>query len=246
MGASSEAALPGATCSSQPIAAALRGVYTKQPSARAFSVLGARHHRRGHGLDVGSGVGGLDDVNAAPEAEGAGAAGHQERDGSQKGRNENSVHTHLRSTKWVAIGVEREGEVFWLRIGGRLAGSAQIVGVQGEIPAHGVPPMIEAPSGAPHPLPIADYARCLLSIAETVHCWLSSLAVLDEARRARVAGYAEKIAATLERAGEALRRLEAAPGDRGARERAVRELGRWSAPWSITLTGASSQGLKGG
>jgi hypothetical protein len=29
----------------------------------------------------------------------------------------------------------------------------------------------------------------------------------------RVAGYAEKIAATLERAGEALRRLEAVPGD---------------------------------
>jgi hypothetical protein len=77
-------------------------------------------------------------------------------------------------------------------------------------------------------LPIADYARCLLSIAETVHCWLSSLSVLDETRHARVAGYAEKIAATLERAGEALRRLEAAPGDRGARERAFRELGRIS------------------
>ena len=69
----------------------------------------------------------------------------------------------------------------------------------------------------------------------------------------RVAAYAEKIAATLERAGEALRRLEAAPDDRGARERAIRELGRISgyietssAPWSITLTGASSQALKGG
>ena len=88
--------------------------------------------------------------------------------------------------------------------------------------------MIAAPLEPSTPLPIADYARCLLSIAETVHCWLSSLSVLDEKRRARVAAYAEKIAATLERAGEALRRLEAAPDDRGARERAVRELGRIS------------------
>ena len=58
-------------------------------------------------------------------------------------------------------------------------------------------------------MPLADYARCLLSIAETVHCWLTTLAGLDEVRRTRVAGYAEKIAATLERAGEALRHLEA-------------------------------------
>ncbi|MCK9912175.1 hypothetical protein MXD81_23680, partial [Microbacteriaceae bacterium K1510] len=77
-------------------------------------------------------------------------------------------------------------------------------------------------------MPIAEYARCLLAIAETVHCWLSSLGSLDAARRARVATYAEKIAATLERAGLALRHLEAAPLDRLARERAVRELGRIS------------------
>lgn len=76
------------------------------------------------------------------------------------------------------------------------------------------------------PLPVAEYARCLLAIAETVHCWLSSLAVLDEPRRTRVAAYADKIAATLERAGAALGRLEATPRDRVARERAVRELGR--------------------
>ena len=103
------------------------------------------------------------------------------------------------------------------------------------------------------PLPIADYARCLLAIAETVHCWLSALAALDEKRRARVAGYAEKIAATLQRAGEALRLLEAAHWrPRGARksraragphQRLYRDDGR--APWSITLTGASSRGLKG-
>lgn len=77
-------------------------------------------------------------------------------------------------------------------------------------------------------MPIAEYARCLLAIAETVHCWLSSLRVLDEVRRTRVAAYAEKIAATLERAGMALRQLETTPHDRSARERAVRELGRIS------------------
>lgn len=77
-------------------------------------------------------------------------------------------------------------------------------------------------------LPIAEYARCILSIAETVHCWLAALSALDGARRARVAAYAEKIAATLDRASVALRQLEAAPRDRSARERAVRELGRIS------------------
>lgn len=77
-------------------------------------------------------------------------------------------------------------------------------------------------------MPIAEYARSLLAIAQTVHCWLSSLALLDDARRARVAAYAGKIAGTLERAGAALRQLEGAPRDRMARERAVRELGRIS------------------
>jgi hypothetical protein len=69
-------------------------------------------------------------------------------------------------------------------------------------------------------LPIADYARCLLSIAETVHCWLSSLSVLDETRRARVAGHAE--------GSPRPSNAPARPCDRGARERAFRELGRIS------------------
>lgn len=77
-------------------------------------------------------------------------------------------------------------------------------------------------------MPIAEYARSLLAIAQTVHCWLSSLTLLDDTRRARVAAYAEKIADTLERAGAALRQLESGPRDRLARERAVRELGRIS------------------
>jgi hypothetical protein len=93
-------------------------------------------------------------------------------------------------------------------------------------------------------LPLADYARCLLAIAETVHCWLSALAGLDEARRTRVGGYAEKIAATLERAGVALRELEATPGDRGASAQAVRELGRISG-YIETMVGALEHHLDG-
>ncbi len=93
-------------------------------------------------------------------------------------------------------------------------------------------------------MPLAEYARCLLAIAETAHCWLASLAGLDEVRRARVARYAEKIAATLERAAEALRLLEATPGDRGVRARAVRELGRISG-YIETMVGALEHHLDG-
>src|ERR1044072_5968154 len=96
----------------------------------------------------------------------------------------------------------------------------------------------------PYPLPLADYARCLLSIAEPCHCWLTTLAGLDEVRRTRVAVYAEKIAATLERAGEALRHLEAAPSDRRACAQAVRELGRISG-YIETMVGALEHHLDG-
>lgn len=93
-------------------------------------------------------------------------------------------------------------------------------------------------------MPITEYARCLLALAETVHCWLASLSVLDASRRRRVAGYAEKIAATLERAGAALRQLETAPRDRSARERAIRELGRISG-YLETMVGALEHHLDG-
>ena len=62
------------------------------------------------------------------------------------------------------------------------------------------------PSDRLNPLRFADYARRLLCIAETVHRWLGALSGLDERRRSRVAGYAERIADTLARAGEALGR----------------------------------------
>jgi hypothetical protein len=93
-------------------------------------------------------------------------------------------------------------------------------------------------------LPLADYARRLLCIAETVHRWLGSLSALDDARRIRVAVYAERIAATLARAGQALQRLDGAPADPRARERAIRELGR-IAGYIETMVGALEHHLDG-
>jgi hypothetical protein len=93
-------------------------------------------------------------------------------------------------------------------------------------------------------LPVADYARRLLCIAETVHRWLDSLSGLDHARRTRVATYAERIAATLARAGWALHRLELVPADARARERAIRELGR-IAGYVETMVGALEHHLDG-
>jgi len=77
-------------------------------------------------------------------------------------------------------------------------------------------------------LRLADYAQRLLCLAETVHRWLGALSGLDDRRRARVARYAEKIADTLARAGDALSGLRAAPRNGRARQQAIRELGRIS------------------
>jgi hypothetical protein len=93
-------------------------------------------------------------------------------------------------------------------------------------------------------LPFADYARRLLSIAETVHRWLDSLSGLDHARRTRVATYADRIAATLARAGEALHGVELAPADARARQRAIRELGRITG-YVETMVGALEHHLDG-
>ena len=73
---------------------------------------------------------------------------------------------------------------------------------------------------------LADYAKRLLSLAETVHRWLAALAMLDRERRGRVAGYAERIADTIARAADALHRLDKAPKDARARRQAILELGR--------------------
>lgn len=72
----------------------------------------------------------------------------------------------------------------------------------------------------------ADYAKKLLAIAETLNSWVASAALLDQARREKIARFATQIADTLSRAAEALQRLEANPGDKQALTAAVREFGR--------------------
>lgn len=70
------------------------------------------------------------------------------------------------------------------------------------------------------------YTTKLVALAQTFHRWLGALAGLDQEYRARVAEYAEAIAATLARAGAAFARLEANQTDHDAIHEAVRELGR--------------------
>lgn len=72
----------------------------------------------------------------------------------------------------------------------------------------------------------ADYAKKLLALAETLSGWVACAAALDEVRRGKIARYALQVADTLARAAEALRRLEAEPGDRDALATGVREFGR--------------------
>jgi len=93
-------------------------------------------------------------------------------------------------------------------------------------------------------LRLADYARRLLGLAETLHRWLGALATLDDRRRQRVARYAERIATTLMRAAEALHRLEQAPDEDRARQLALRELGR-IAGYIETMVGALERHLDG-
>ena len=75
---------------------------------------------------------------------------------------------------------------------------------------------------------LTDYTRKLLDLSRTVHRWLGALVDLDAARRERVAGYAEDIAATLRRAADALARLDASPRNAAAAREVAREFGRIS------------------
>lgn len=76
------------------------------------------------------------------------------------------------------------------------------------------------------PTNVADCARKLLSLAEVVHRWAGALAMLDRARRLKVAGYADEIAATLARAAKAASVLERNPSDLRATRDLIREFGR--------------------
>ncbi|HEY7669799.1 MAG TPA: hypothetical protein VH852_04090, partial [Hyphomicrobium sp.] len=91
---------------------------------------------------------------------------------------------------------------------------------------------------------LAEYAKRLLCLAETVHRWLGALSLVDDRRRGRVAGYAERIADTLARAGDALGRLADMPKDARARRRAIRELGRISG-YIETMVAALEHNLDG-
>jgi hypothetical protein len=93
-------------------------------------------------------------------------------------------------------------------------------------------------------LRLADYAQRLLCLAETVHRWLGALSALDAKRRARVAGYAERIADTLARAGDAFNRLDEVPDDARVRRQAIRELGRISG-YIETMVAALEHSLDG-
>jgi hypothetical protein len=95
-------------------------------------------------------------------------------------------------------------------------------------------------------LRLPDYAQRLLRLAETVHGWLGALGGLDHRRRLRVAAYAEEIAATLARAGDALQRLGTATDlrDKRAEVAAIRELGRISG-YIETLVGVLDHHLDG-
>lgn len=75
---------------------------------------------------------------------------------------------------------------------------------------------------------LSNYSARLLNLAKTFHCWLGQLAALDLQKKERVATYAEKIAATLNRAAAALSRVHQSPADETALYQALHELGRIS------------------
>ena len=93
-------------------------------------------------------------------------------------------------------------------------------------------------------MPLADYARRLLHLAETIYQWLGAFAGLERDARDKVALYAEEIAASLARAALALTRLEGNPTDRPSILAAVRELGRISG-YLETIVGALEHHLDG-
>ncbi len=89
-----------------------------------------------------------------------------------------------------------------------------------------------------------DYSKRLLAIAETVNRWAGAIAALDRSRQAKVARYADAVAATLGRAALYATRLTSAPKDRAARRGLVREFGR-IAGYLETLVGVLEHHLDG-
>lgn len=90
----------------------------------------------------------------------------------------------------------------------------------------------------------SEYLKKLVGLAETVHRWQQALLPLERERRERVARYAEAVADTLQRAGDALAEASAKPADPAATRRAVRELGR-IAGYVETIVGVLEHHLDG-
>lgn len=91
---------------------------------------------------------------------------------------------------------------------------------------------------------LAEASKRLLALAETLHRWLGALSALDETRRAKLADYAEHIAATLSRAAGALTRLAKDPKAIDAEREAIREFGR-IAGYLETIVGVLQHHLDG-
>jgi hypothetical protein len=91
---------------------------------------------------------------------------------------------------------------------------------------------------------VPDYSKRILALAELLHRWVGQLMKLDGVRRAKVARYADAIAATLERAAEAHQKLDAEPGHPAAKRALVREFGRISG-YLETIVGVLHRHLDG-
>lgn len=96
----------------------------------------------------------------------------------------------------------------------------------------------------PLAMPLADYAKRLLHLAETIYQWLGTFAGLEAQAKEKVALFSEEIAASLARAAVALTELEAKPGDKASVLTAVREFGRISG-YLATIVGALDHHLDG-
>ncbi len=93
-------------------------------------------------------------------------------------------------------------------------------------------------------MPLADFAKRLLSLSQTIYQWLGQLAGLNGQQREKVALYSEEIAATLARASLALSELDAQPSDKQRVLATVRELGRISG-YVETIVGTLEHHLDG-
>jgi len=113
------------------------------------------------------------------------------------------------------------------------------------IPARAWQPIVGAQtSPGARPMSLLDTPKRLLAIAETVNRWAGAIAALDRTRRAKVARYADAIAATLGRAARHSARLAASSDDRAAEAGVAREFGRISG-YLETLVGVLKHHLDG-